>query len=175
MGFSRNDRWLHVRDLSLSESSIDLEGGITQAGSSEDDNEVEVQIFSPSEKKIDELEAPCSIYPFMGVWERKLSDEVTAYLHITDEMIEVIVYLVPQSCYSLVTLNIKSILEVQQAYELVVQEEGDTTGETNEQVEFFIFPDYLLLKRIENGFAVTETYTPSNLDVSQDLNSCSNR
>ena len=175
MGFSRNDRWLHVRDLSLSESSTDLEGGTSQAGSSEDGNEVETQIFSPSEKNLDELEASCSIYPFMGVWERKLSDEVTAYLHITDEMIEVIVYLVPQNCYSLVTLNIKSILEVQQAYELVVQEEGDTTGETNEQVEFFIFPDYLLLKRIENGFAVTETYIPSNLDVSQDLNSCSSR
>ena len=175
MGFSRNDRWLHVRDLSLSESSTDLEGGTSQAGSSEDGNEVETQIFSPSEKKLDELETPCNSYPFMGVWERKLSDEVTGYLHITDEMIEVIAYLVPQSCYSVVTLNIESILEVQQAYELVVQEEGDTTGETIEQLEFFIFPDYLLLKRIENGFAVTETYIPSNLDVSGELSSCSDR
>jgi hypothetical protein len=74
-----------------------------------------------------------------------------------------------------VRLDIESITEVQQAYELVVKEEGDTTGETIEQLEFFVFPDYLLLKRIENGFAVTETYTPSNLDVSGDLSSCSNR
>lgn len=170
MGFSRNDRWLHVRDLSLSESTVDLEGD-----SSEVDNEVETQIFNASVKNIDELEAPCGTYPFMGVWEQELSEEVTGYLHITEVMIEVIAYLVPQSCYNVVRLDIESITEVQQAYELVVQEEGDTTGETIEQLEFFVFPDYLLLKRIENGFAVTETYTPSNLDVSGDLSSCSNR
>ncbi len=170
MGFSRNDRWLHVRDLSLSESTVDLEGD-----SSEVDNEVETQIFNASVKNIDELEAPCGTYPFMGVWEQKLSEEVTGYLHITEVMIEVIAYLVPQSCYNVVRLDIESITEVQQAYELVVQEAGDTTGETIEQLEFFVFPDYLLLKRIENGFAVTETYTPSNLDVSGDLSSCSNR
>ena len=80
----------------------------------------------------------------------------------------------PQSCYNVVTLNIESITEVQQAYELVVQEEGDATGETQEQLEFFVLPDYMLLKRFENGFAITETYTPSNLDVSGNLNTCSN-
>jgi hypothetical protein len=99
---------------------------------------------------------------------------VTGYLHITEEIIEVIAYLVPQSCFSVITLNIESITEVQQAYELVVKEEGDATGETQELLEFFVLPDYLLLKRIENGFTITETYTPSNLDVSGGLNACSN-
>ena len=169
IGFSRNDRWLHVRDLSLSSSSAS-----TQEENSEEVSEVETQIFNASVKDLTELEAPCGSYPFMGVWEQKLSDEVTGYLHITEEIIEVIAYLVPQSCYSVVTLNIESITEVQQAYELVVQEEGDATGETQEQLEFFVFPDYLLLKRFENGFAITETYTQSNLDVSGDLNACSN-
>ena len=175
MGFSRNDRWLHVRDLSLSELSTDLGGGTSQAGNSDDGNEVETQIFNASVKNVDDLEDPCGSYPFLGVWEQELSEEVTGYLHITEEMIEVIAYLVPQSCYNVVRLDIESITEVQQAYELVVQEEGDTTGETLEQLEFFIFPDYMLLKRIENGFAVTETYLPSNLDVSGELSSCSNR
>lgn len=169
MGFSRNDRWLHVRDLSLSNSSVG-----TQEESSEEVNEVETQIFNASDKDLTELEAPCGSYPFMGVWEQKLSDEVTGYLHITEEIIEVIAYLVPQSCFSVITLNIESITEVQQAYELVVKEEGDSTGETQELLEFFVLPDYLLLKRIENGFTITETYTPSNLDVSGGLNACSN-
>jgi len=175
MGFSRNDRWLHVRDLSLSELSTDLGGGTSQAGNSDDGNEIETQIFNASVKNVDELEDPCGSYPFLGVWEQELSEEVTGYLHITEEMIEVIAYLVPLSCYNVVRLDIESITEVQQAYELVVQEEGDTTGETVEQLEFFVFPDYMLLKRIENGFAITETYIPSNLDVSGELSSCSNR
>ena len=76
MGFSRNDRWLHVRDLSLSNSSVG-----TQEESSEEVNEVETQIFNASDKDLTELEAPCGSYPFMEYGSK--SYDMTGYLHIT--------------------------------------------------------------------------------------------
>lgn len=155
MGFSRNDRFLHVRDLNTDEETK------------------ETQIFNPSSKNLDDLDKACATYPFLGVWERTLSQELTAYLNITEEFVDVIAYLKSQNCYSIVRLTINSITEVEGSYKLEVQEEADTSGETAEEVEIFIFPDYMLLKRIENGFPITETYQPSDLDINGQFPSCS--
>ena len=155
MGFSRNDRFLHVRDLNTDEETK------------------ETQIFNPSSKNLDDLDKACATYPFLGVWERNLSQELTAYLNITEEFVDVIAYLKAQNCYSMARLTINSITEVEGSYKLEVQEEADTNGETAEEVEIFIFPDYMLLKRIENGFPITETYQPSDLDITEQLSSCS--
>lgn len=155
MGFSRNDRFLHVRDLN---TDIETE---------------ETQIFNPSSKNLDDLDKACGTYPFLGVWERDLSQQLTAYLHITEELIDVIAYLKAQNCYSMARLTINSITEVEGSYKMEVQEEADTSGETAEEVEIFIFPDYMLLKRIENGFPITETYQPSDLDITGQFPSCS--
>jgi len=155
MGFSRNDRFLHVRDLNTDEETK------------------ETQIFNPSSKNLDDLDKACATYPFLGVWERTLSQELTAYLNITEEFVDVIAYLKAQNCYSMARLTINSITEVEGSYKLEVQEEADTNGETAEEVEIFIFPDYMLLKRIENGFPITETYQPSDLDITEQLSSCS--
>lgn len=155
MGFSRNDRFLHVRDLN---TDIETE---------------ETQIFNPSSKSLDDLDKACGTYPFLGVWERDLSQQLTAYLHITEELIDVIAYLKAQNCYSMARLTINSITEVEGSYKMEVQEEADTSGETAEEVEIFIFPDYMLLKRIENGFPITETYQPSDLDITGQFPSCS--
>lgn len=155
MGFSRNDRFLHVRDLN---TDIETE---------------ETQIFNPSSKNLDDLDKACGTYPFLGVWERDLSQQLTAYLYITEELIDVIAYLKAQNCYSMARLTINSITEVEGSYKMEVQEEADTSGETAEEVEIFIFPDYMLLKRIENGFPITETYQPSDLDITGQFPSCS--
>ena len=155
MGFSRNDRFLHVRDLNTDEETK------------------ETQIFNPSSKNLDDLDKACATYPFLGVWERTLSQELTAYLNITEEFVDVIAYLKSQNCYSIVRLTINSITEVEGSYKLEVQEEADTSGETAEEVEIFIFPDYMLLKRIENGFPITETYQLSDLDINGQFPSCS--
>ncbi|MEL0010655.1 MAG: hypothetical protein VW868_03745 [Bacteroidota bacterium] len=161
--FSKNDVWLHVRDLTTSNNADSTES-----------METETAIFNMSSKNLSDLDKACGSYPFMGVWERRLSDELTGYLHVTEDVIDVIAYVVPQNCYSTVTLAIESIEEVQDAYELIVQEVNDTTAVTRETISFYVFPNYLLLKRVEEGFAITETYQPSALDVSSNLPSCSN-
>jgi hypothetical protein len=163
MAFSKNDVWLHVRDLSIS-----------SAQDSSETVPAETAIFNMSSKNLSDLDNPCGTYPFMGVWERRLSDELTGYLHITEEIIDVIAYVAPQNCYSTATLEIESITETQDSYELMVKEIDDTTAATRETIEFFVFPNYLLLRRVEEGFFVTETYQPSDLDISSELPSCSN-
>ena len=74
-----------------------------------------------------------------GSRERNLSQELTAYLNITEEFVDVIAYLKAQNCYSMARLTINSITEVEGSYKLEVQEEADTNGETAEEVEIFIF------------------------------------